>query len=34
MVFLICVLVALGGDTPNAAAYGVAPCVFLRTEPP
>ena len=33
MIYIIRVLVALGGDTPNAAAYGLAPCAFLRGEP-
>jgi len=33
MMYVIRVHVALGGDTPNAAAYGLAPCAFMRGEP-
>jgi len=30
---LIIVLVALGVEAPNAAAFGVAPCAVMRGEP-
>ena len=33
MITLIVVLVVLGGWTPNATAYGVAPFAFVRGEP-
>jgi hypothetical protein len=33
MTTIIVLLVELGGDTPGTAAYGVAPCAFLRGEP-